>query len=72
MTEGNHIGMGVKMSQPGNIVCMFFGHSLPYLLREAGDQYMVLGICYLHGYMDGEAIEEMRAGKRKEQWFDLC
>lgn len=65
-------GLGARISQPGDIVCGFFGHPHPYLLRKNGDQYIFLGVCYLHGYMYGKAIEEMRAGKRKEQWFDLC
>jgi hypothetical protein len=59
-------------AQANDVICVFFGHGKPYLLRPQGEHYKFLGPCYLDGYVYGEAMEELEAGKRKEEWFDLC
>ena len=39
-------------------MCILYGCSVPVLLRQQSDEmgYAVVGECYVHGMMDGEAI----------------
>jgi hypothetical protein len=59
-------------AQANDVICVFFGHERPYLLRPHGGHYKFLGPCYLDRYMHGEAMKGLETGKRKEEWFDLC
>jgi hypothetical protein len=62
-------------TQPGDLVCVIWGATTPYLLRltdtepleraEDMDYYNLIGCCYVHGVMNGEIERE------KEEWFFL-
>jgi hypothetical protein len=46
-------------TEKGDLICVFDGGEVPYLLRPAGnDSYILIGECYLHGIMDGEAMAD--------------
>lgn len=71
-TESGALGTGSRRMQPGDEVHVLIGSSVPFILRpyqpseeEAGcpssnqiPSYTVIGECYLHGFMDGEALED--------------
>ena len=44
----------------GDIICILFGCSVPVLLKKAKSKdkecYTLVGECYVHGMMDGEAL----------------
>jgi hypothetical protein len=40
----------------GDLVCVFKGGIVPYLLREEGARYKLVGECYINGIMYGEAL----------------
>ena len=43
----------------GGVVALLLGSDVPIVLRDRGDgTYEVIGECYLHGVMNGEAIED--------------
>jgi hypothetical protein len=47
-------------ARPGDVVAIFLGSNLPYLLRRAGaDEYELVGHCYVHGVMDGQLIRTL-------------
>ncbi|KAH7087494.1 heterokaryon incompatibility protein-domain-containing protein [Paraphoma chrysanthemicola] len=55
----------------GDEVVIFFGHTMPYIVRKTGDPdengkkiYRLVGHAYVHGIMDGELVEEDAKGKR--------
>jgi hypothetical protein len=52
-------------------VYVLFGGSTPYILRNDGEQHCVICPCYLHGFMDGEAIAGWRIGKYKSREVTL-
>jgi hypothetical protein len=66
-----YMGVGPKAVEPGDVVCIIYGHEMPYVLRQTGAQYKYVGACYLTGVMNGEAIEKFKAGKLTEEWFQL-
>jgi hypothetical protein len=57
-------GLAPPKAELGDIVCIIFGCGVPVLLRERNtcdDRYFeFVGECYVHGYMDGEAVPRVR------------
>ncbi len=53
-------GLGPKAMREHDFVCILFGCSVPVVLREktslSGRYYELIGECYAHGLMDGEAL----------------
>ncbi|KAI1736457.1 hypothetical protein F4680DRAFT_432206 [Xylaria scruposa] len=54
------VGFCPRGTQKGDFVCILFGCSVPLVLRQIGSgdggQYTLIGECYVHGKMDGEAM----------------
>jgi len=57
--------------QTGNIVAVLYGGRTPVVLRKDTNHYRVLGPCYIHQMMDGEAVEMCDSGKLAEEEFEL-
>ena len=56
-TREGYIGLAPRNAQPGDQVCILLGRNMPMLLRPiANSQYQVVGECYVHGLMNGEAF----------------
>jgi hypothetical protein len=59
VTSNGYLGRVVYGSVIGDKICMFFGASVPFVLRERDDGgFMFVGEAYVHGLMDGEALKE--------------
>jgi hypothetical protein len=57
VTSGERYGLVDAAAQVGDRICMFYGGRMPYIIRPTGDgEYSFVGIAYLHGVMDGEAV----------------
>ncbi|GAW25940.1 putative het domain-containing protein [Rosellinia necatrix] len=54
----------------GDIVCVLFGHKVPFCLRPVGMRHMLVGECYVHGLMNGEAMD-MLARDEAHKMFDI-
>ena len=67
--KSNCFGLAPHDSRAGDIVCVLFGCSVPVVLRkheDSGvDHYKFIGECYIHGIMDGEAVEGF-SGRRAQ------
>lgn len=56
-TEEGHIGLAPIAAKPGDRICVLLGSDAPFLLRPTGnEQYQLVGPCYTHGIMSGEAL----------------
>ena len=65
-TEKGFVGMVPGIAQAGDGVALFKGGKLPFIVRPNGvSGWEVIGDCYLHGVMHGEAWDEVRCGKMK-------
>jgi hypothetical protein len=65
------IGIAPLESQKSDIICIFYGCSVPVVLEPQSDgNYRFVGECYVHGVMDGEAVDPIPSGA-KEVWFKL-
>ncbi|KAI9704631.1 MAG: hypothetical protein M1820_005379 [Bogoriella megaspora] len=68
-------GLSPDDAEPGDMVCIFYGCSVPVVVRKHDDHssvasYQLVGECYVHGRMDGEAllainVEELRSSTRE-------
>jgi hypothetical protein len=70
------IGLAPMTAQVGDIICIIYGCSVPVVLRKhvLGEQisWSFIGECYIHGMMDGEAMEmDSSQVKRQEVEFIL-
>jgi hypothetical protein len=73
-TAKDFMGMIPDTAEDGDILCVLYGSKFPHVLRKVigkEDTYVLVGIAYIHGLMDGEAIEWRDQGKLKEQRFNL-
>jgi len=62
-TAKGYVGMGSRKVRPGDMVCVVLGCQRPLVLRpqpatepEEKPRYIVIGQCYLSGFMYGEAL----------------
>ena len=67
-TFSGHIGIGGVTLEPGDLVCVFLGGRTPFIIRPVDQKYKFVGDCYLHGIMQGEALEE---GLQRRQLITL-
>ncbi|KAH7304008.1 heterokaryon incompatibility protein-domain-containing protein [Rhexocercosporidium sp. MPI-PUGE-AT-0058] len=72
-TVDGRLGMGSGFMLPGDVIVVPLGCSTPVLLRQEGTrgEYRFVGDVYIHGYMQGRAVDELRIGKRKLVRFVL-
>lgn len=70
-TGRDYIGIAPQESQKSDVICIFFGCSVPVVLQpqDNGD-FKFVGECYVHGVMDGEAVDPIPTGT-KEVYFKL-
>ncbi|KAG6361340.1 hypothetical protein INS49_009565 [Diaporthe citri] len=67
ITDEKRVGMGTGLMTQDDVVVVPLGCSTPVVLRREGDEYRFIGDVYIHGYMDGRAVEECNkdaVGKR--------
>lgn len=64
-TVEGYVGLCPADTRPGDNICILLGMGDPILLRSADhDRFQVVGICYVHGLMDGEGL----LGRLPEGW----
>jgi hypothetical protein len=75
VTRTGYLGLGPCGTSPGDEVYLISGSKVPFVLRKVEDLetvspendsssypvYRVIGDCYVHGIMDGEALEGVTA-----------
>ena len=59
VTELGYFGTAPAQAEIGDVVVIFHGVGVPYILREVGSgEHVLVGDCYLHGVMDGEIFDQ--------------
>lgn len=62
--DDQFVGFAPPKTEDGDVVVIWFGFSVPVVLRPTGngsdtfDEFEFVGEAYIHGRMDGEALEE--------------
>ena len=74
-TACGRIGLGPQTLQSGDVVAVLYGSLAPFVLRPLGSannsEYALIGQCYLHGIMDGEAVRQHRSEGMEDKTFYL-
>jgi hypothetical protein len=69
ISSEEYVGLTPAHSRPGDIVCIIFGVTVPFVLRDVGKgEYQLIGEAYMFGIMDGEFVD----GDPREEIFCLC
>lgn len=58
----------------GDVVVVLYGGLVPYLLRKRTgerNEWLFIRECYLQDYMDGKAMEVIRARNASREVFDI-
>jgi len=69
VTEKFYFAAVPDEAEEGDLITLFPGHALPYVLRRVqgpdadSNQFRLVGHCYVHGIMDGELVETNPAGR---------
>ena len=63
VTYEGHMGLGPRLTNRGDLVCVLLGSQVPFVLRQVGDCFVLVGECYCHGVMEGEAVRGLDEGK---------
>jgi hypothetical protein len=57
VTSGGRFGIAPMPAEPGDKVCILLGGHMPFVMRQEGDEWLLVGTAYVHGLMNGEAME---------------
>lgn len=56
-----HVGLAPSNSKPGDLICIIFGATGPFILRpSANEKFELVGEAYVYGVMDGEWLDRNR------------
>ena len=67
-TERGYVGLVPRHTQAGDLVCIVYGSPVPFIVRESDERegsHRVVGECYIHGIMRGEALQSEQFEERK-------
>ena len=80
-TKYEHLGLAHESVQEGYYICILYGCSVPVILKRISEKsadrnasYRVIGECYVHDMMEGEAFDmarERNGGKFQKETFEL-
>jgi hypothetical protein len=61
-TMKGFVGLAPELAKKGDSVALFKGGRLPLIIRQQGENWIIVGDCYVHGMMDGEVFNVERCG----------
>ncbi|KAF5679457.1 heterokaryon incompatibility protein het-6 [Fusarium heterosporum] len=70
-TARGYYVLGPSVLEEGDTICVMLGCKVPFCLRRIGARYVLVGECYVHGLMKGEATEMLNRGQLEEKAFDV-
>jgi len=62
ITENGHFGLRPPEMLPGDLIYVLRGGRFPFVLcaELAPSEYMLVGDCYLNGFMDSEGMQDFK------------
>jgi hypothetical protein len=72
VTKKGYLGIGPATMKEGDVCCVLFGATVPFILRKLDSQYLLVGECYIHGVMRGEALKRCQSGDLVEEEIRIC
>ena len=71
-TDKGYYVLGPSALEPGDVVCVLFGSKVPFCLRPMGSRHLLVGECYVHGLMKGEAKDMLDRGTLDSRVFRIA
>lgn len=71
LTKGGLMGLGPAGMVATDRICALYGCNVPLVLREDEGHWLLVGECYVHGIMDGLAMEMLAGGELEESVFEI-
>jgi hypothetical protein len=70
-TEDGYIGLGPQATEPGDLLVILYGSGYPAVLRPHKDEgwFFFVGLAYVHGIMNGEAVRESKGWGLEDTLF---
>jgi Heterokaryon incompatibility protein (HET) len=68
----NIFGSNHEQTRAGDLITILYGCSTPLVIRPHGPYFQILGEAYVQGFMDGEAIDDLKTYSFQEQSFTFC
>lgn len=73
--QGGRRGSAWSLARAGDVVAVLFGCRVPAILRPCGGgggaRYRLVSVCYMSGFMDGEAVEMWKDGLISDEAFEI-
>lgn len=57
-TSKRYVGMVPGIAEAGDYIVLLNGGELPFVIRQQGPEWELIGNCYVHGITSGEAWDE--------------
>jgi hypothetical protein len=53
-------GLGIvpEATKAGDMLCLLYAAALPFVLRPVGDNFTLVGECYIQNLMQGDGLQE--------------
>ena len=67
-TEKGYLAAVPDTTEIGDCIAVLAGGDFPFILRPTGDHYCLVGPCYVHGIMSGEAFPD---NLNELKWFAI-
>ncbi|KAM0228241.1 hypothetical protein ACHAPO_010889 [Fusarium lateritium] len=67
----SYIGLGPRMMEENDIICVLFGGATPFVLRRVGEYFRFIGECYVYDLMNGEVMDGLANTKYFVKAFHL-
>ncbi|KAK8850936.1 HET-domain-containing protein [Apiospora arundinis] len=70
-TAGGYYALCPELTEEGDLVVVFMGYQTPFILRPTGDEFLLVGECYVHGIMQGQALTRLENGEAVLRDFNI-
>lgn len=71
-TKRGYVGMALETIRRDDVIYVLLGCSVPVVLRPVGEHFEFVGECYIHGIMEGEAMEWLTTEECQLENIVLC
>lgn len=71
ITQSGLMGIGPAYMAADDAVVVLFGAKVPFVMRQQGRRYRLIGECYIPGLMNGEVVEKWRASGQRPECFEI-
>ncbi|GME54051.1 het domain-containing protein [Neofusicoccum parvum] len=66
-TDDGHVGIGPGRIKEGDVISIIYGAGWPFVLRPHGNNFLLVGYCYVDEIMNGEMVDNVDIPER-----DIC